>query len=101
MKTWAEEAGISPPSVTLDRDAGEGPLPRCCSRRFVSADALVQYGDLDVEKRTLVCERITPMAEADADMYLCDACREILRREQVITRAEMPAMRPLRNPDAL
>lgn len=101
MITWADTAGVIPASSTLDRDAGEGPKPRCCSRRFVSADALVLYGELASNLRQAVVARFKHLERAAADMYLCDSCRETLRRERVITREEMPSSRPLRNPLAL
>lgn len=102
MRTWADDANIVPRSATLDRDAGDGPAVRCCAQRFVAADALVFFGDLDAANRALVRGRLpTVAAAADADLYLCGSCREILRRERVITRRDMPTSRPLRLPDAL
>lgn len=101
MKTWADEVGIDPPSKTIDRNAGEGPQPPCCSQQYVSADALVHYGDLPDEIRDRVLERFPHLASADAaELYLCGSCRETLRREGVITRTEMPADRVLQNPEA-
>lgn len=101
MKTWADEAGITPPSTTIDRDAGQGPKPRCCDRRYVTADALVYFGDMDTDQRLRVRNRLTRLAHAhDLTLYLCDACRETLRRERVLERAEMPSSRPLRLPSA-
>lgn len=101
MNTWADAAGIDPPSKTLDRNAGEGAQPRCCSRQLVAADALVNYGDLPGDLLEKVLDRFPHLASADgAEVYLCDSCRETLRRENVITRAEMPTARPLQVPDA-
>lgn len=95
MRTWASDAGVSPASMTLDRDAGEGPA-RCCARRFVAADALVFYGDLDSGKLARVRARFPDLSGAT---YLCDSCRETLRREKVIARTEMPTSRALSNPN--
>jgi hypothetical protein len=85
-KTWADVAGIDPPSLSIDRDAGEGP-PRCCSRRHVAADALVCYDDLAPERRKALLARLPQLAGVDG-VYLCDGCSELLVREVVITREE-------------
>lgn len=93
MKTWAETAGILPPGLSIDRDAGEGP-PRCCARRFVAADALVHFGDLLPALRTRVLARFPALATTPArELYLCDGCRGTIRREVVLDRNEEPTTR--------
>jgi hypothetical protein len=86
VKTWADEAGIDPPGLSMDRDAGEGP-PRCCGRRFVAADGLVCYDDLAPERLKRLLARLPRLAEA-ASIYLCDGCSELLLREEIFTREE-------------
>lgn len=101
MRTWASDAGVDPPGLSIDRDAGEGP-PRCCRRRRVAADALVFYGGLPAGIRGRVLGRFPRLAEiSPEERYLCDGCRETLRRERVIARTEMPLSRPLQLPDVI
>jgi hypothetical protein len=86
MKTWADEAGIIPPSRSIDRDAGEGP-PRCCVRRLVAADALVCYDELALERLAELAKRFPHLAEI-TPLYLCDGCADTLIREEIITRED-------------
>jgi len=90
MKTWADVAGIEPRGLSIDRDQGEGP-PRCCNRRLVAADALVHFGDLASARLAAVLARFPHLADVPvAELYLCDACRGTIRREQVIAREDEP-----------
>lgn len=86
MKTWANEARISPPSRSIDRDAGEGP-PRCCARRLVAADALVNYDELAAERLAELVKRF-PHLQAVSPLYLCDGCADTIIRERIVTRED-------------
>lgn len=86
MKTWAQEAGISPPACNIDRDAEEGPT-RCCARRLVPADEMVCYDDLAPDRLAIVLERF-PHLVGVSPLYLCGACGETLIRERVVTRED-------------
>lgn len=86
MRTWADDAKIDPPSLSVDRDNGDGP-PRCCPRRLVAADALVYYGELAPGRRQALLARF-PHLEGVGPLYLCDGCSELLIRELIITREE-------------
>jgi hypothetical protein len=109
-RTWADvlaeravDAGTPGPlpAVPVDRFRGEGP-PRCCARRRIAADMLVWYGGLGVTLLGRVRSRFPHLADTpDTDLYLCDGCRETLRRERIIARLEMPASRPLALPEAI
>jgi len=93
MKTWADSAGVRPPGLSMDRDAGQGP-PRCCARRLVAADALVHYGDLHPTRLARVLARFPHLADVPLDqLYLCDGCRGTIRREVVLTRDEEPTLK--------
>lgn len=90
LKTWADVAGLVPPSRSIDRDAGEGP-PRCCARRLVAADALVHFGELSASRLAKVRARFPEHQDVPAiDLYLCDGCRGTIRREVILTRDEEP-----------
>jgi hypothetical protein len=90
VKTWADVAAIVPTGLSIDRDAGEGP-PRCCSRRFVAADALVYFGELATDSRSRVLARFAHLTNVpETELYLCDACRATVRREAVLSREEEP-----------
>jgi hypothetical protein len=109
-RTWADvlaeravEAGkpAPPQALPVDRFRGEGP-PRCCGRRRIAADMLVWYGGLGATLLGRVRSRFEHLADVpDADLYLCDGCRETLRRNRVLLRTEMPASRPLALPEAV
>jgi hypothetical protein len=86
VKTWADEAGLTPASKSIDRDAGEGP-PRCCGRRFVAADSLICYDELAPDRLKALIVRLPHLDEA-SPLYLCDGCSELLIRELVFTREE-------------
>jgi hypothetical protein len=71
----------------------EGP-PACCSKRRVAADALVWFGGLPPGLLSRVRARFPRLqAVAAADYYLCDGCREIVRRERLLARSELPSWR--------
>lgn len=74
-----------PSARTLHRARGEGPAVRCCHRRLVSADQLVR---IPARLRLRVCARF-PHLPATGPLYLCDACIETLRRENIIGIAEL------------
>jgi len=86
MKTWADAAGIIPPAASIDRDAGDGP-PRCCNRRLVAADALVCYDEADAVRLALILDRLLLLRQAP-NVFLCDACADLIVREQLVTREE-------------
>jgi hypothetical protein len=80
--------GLDAPDPIDERD---GPEP-CCKKRRVAADTLVWYGDLPPGLLAKVRARFPHMdAVADVDLYLCDGCRETLRRERVLLRPELPS----------
>lgn len=80
--------------VVIDDDATtarEGPVIVCCAKRLVGADMLVWYGGLPPGLLAKIVERFPHMdGVADADFYLCDGCREIVRRERVIPQTDRP-----------
>jgi len=84
--TWADDAKIDPPGLSIDRDAGEGPV-RCCGRRHVAADSLVCYDNLAPERLKALIARL-PHLEGVSPLYLCDGCSELVIRENVLTREE-------------
>lgn len=93
MKTWADEAQVEPPGLSIDRGVGEGP-PRCCARRLVAADALVHFGDLLPALLAKVLDRFPHLGSVPPDqLYLCDGCRGSLRREAVLKRDEEPNLK--------
>jgi hypothetical protein len=86
VKTWASDQGFTQASQMVDRDAGQGPV-RCCGRRLVAADALVCYDELAPERLAAVLERL-PHLKGVTPLYLCDACSELIIREEVVTRED-------------
>ncbi len=92
FRTWAIDETADPPAQVVDRRTG-GPPP-CCSRYLVAADALVFFGALGTAKLRKVYARFPHLSLiAVQDLYLCDACRGTLRRERILTRAEVPRTR--------
>jgi len=84
----------APVTVYVDRSKGEGP-PACCGIRRVAADALVWYGGLPAAVLERVRAALPRVAEIPAEeLYLCDGCRGLLKRHQVLAPGEMPRSRP-------
>jgi hypothetical protein len=86
MTTWADVAGIVPPGLSIDRDAGEGP-PRCCQRRLVAADMLICYDEIAPERLKALVAQL-PHLEGVSPLYLCDGCSELIIRKGVMTREQ-------------
>jgi uncharacterized protein YlaI len=62
---------------------------------------LIYYGDVGEDVADKVTTRFQHLKDDPQSIYLCDACREILRREKVLDRTEMVLSRELKVPDAL
>ena len=116
IKTWADHPsrrGKKPaaslrrrPERRYDADRPDDPPawvfdgpPRCCNKRLVAADSLVHYGGLSGPVRQRIYKRFPQLADVPPGLlYLCDGCRETLRREGILTKDEMPNRK--RNPQA-
>lgn len=85
--TWADhesETGRTRARVLRRARSREGPSVRCC-KRPVAADQLVLFAPDDTvtpEAWARVRARFPHLPERGA--YLCDGCRETLRRERVL-----------------
>lgn len=95
MAATEQSASVPPPAAPVDRRAGEGP-PACCQRQYVAADMLVWYGGISEDALSRLMARIPRLSNvAREDLFLCDGCRAVLKRERVLLPDEMPRSRPL------
>lgn len=69
----------------------EGPRVKCCRRTRIAADMLVRFHELAPAALGKLRERFNQFRDVPpADIYICDSCRETLRREGVFARDELP-----------
>ncbi len=95
FRTWASDAGFSPPARIIDREIHRLPPP-CCSKRYVAADMLVYFGDMSPAQRQVVLQHMPNLRDiVPTRLYLCDGCRSTIERHGILARAEAPRSRPL------
>jgi hypothetical protein len=82
MKTWRTDA------APVNRDAGEGP-PRCCGTAIVAGDELWWLGGLPAPMLATMRTVFPAWASiADADLYACGHCKELLFRHLKVSRED-------------
>ncbi len=108
FRTWADHPQEidQPDTRSVDRMKERHTMPAwCCNKRVLAADMLVYMGHLPqptLDKIKVRMQKAWNRAEEQAGygfslrtqgevgLYLCDGCRETLRREKILTREEMP-----------
>ncbi len=108
FRTWADhpQEKDKPDSRSIDRMKERISTPGwCCNKRVLAADMLVYVGHLPAATLNKIKARM-PKAwnqaaaqagyglslrkQGEVGLYLCDGCRETLRREKVLLPTEMP-----------
>lgn len=90
FRTWADDhPGRG--KINRRRDPDAGPEVRCCDRAVIAADMLVSF-DRVLAPVLVEIRREWPQFRGvpPRDIYLCDACREALRREGRVARNLLP-----------